>query len=59
MSAGGEIAAGVLLVLGLFTPVAAAGALAFLINELLVSMSGRPHTVVSVLPAAGHEYQIT
>jgi putative oxidoreductase len=34
-AAGGEIAAGVLLVLGLFTPLAAAGALAYLINGLL------------------------
>jgi putative oxidoreductase len=58
VSAGGEIAAGVLLVLGLFTPVAAAGALAFLINELLVSISGRPHTFSYFLPQ-GHEYQIT
>jgi putative oxidoreductase len=58
VSAGGEIAAGVLLVLGLITPVAAAGALAFLINELLVSISGRPHTFAYFLPQ-GHEYQIT
>jgi putative oxidoreductase len=58
VSAGGEIAAGVLLVLGLFTPVAAAGALAFLINELLVSISARPHTFSYFLPQ-GHEYQIT
>ncbi|PRI16452.1 DoxX family protein [Mycobacterium shigaense] len=58
VSAGGELAAGVLLVLGLFTPVAAAGALAFLINELLVSISGRPHTFAYFLPQ-GHEYQIT
>jgi putative oxidoreductase len=58
VSAGGEIAAGVLLVLGFITPVAAAGALAFLINELLVSISGRPHTFAYFLPQ-GHEYQIT
>jgi putative oxidoreductase len=58
VSAGGEIAAAVLLVLGLFTPVAAAGALAFLINELLVSISARPHTFSYFLPQ-GHEYQIT
>ncbi|WAJ46795.1 DoxX family protein [Mycobacterium sp. Aquia_216] len=58
VSAGGEVAAGLLLVLGLFTPVAAAGALAFLINELLVSISARPHTFSYFLPQ-GHEYQIT
>jgi putative oxidoreductase len=60
VSAGGEIVAGVLLVLGLFTPVAAAGALAFLINGLLATMSARPHShsLTYFLPN-GHEYQIT
>ncbi|BBY21697.1 DoxX family protein [Mycobacterium stomatepiae] len=57
VSAGGEIVAGVLLVLGLFTPVAAAGALAFLINGLLASVSARPHTFAFFLPQ-GHEYQV-
>ena len=47
VSAGGEIVAGVLLVLGLFTPVAAAGALAFLINGLLATISARPHRTPS------------
>jgi putative oxidoreductase len=59
-AAGGEIAAGVLLVLGLFTPLAAAGALAYLINSLLAGMSGQ-HNVKSFsyfLPD-GHEYEIT
>jgi len=60
VSAGGELAAGVLLVLGLFTPVAAAGALAFLINGLLASVSARPHTrTFSFFLPEGHEYQIT
>ncbi|MGO9924700.1 MAG: DoxX family protein [Mycobacterium sp.] len=60
VSAGGEVAASVLLVLGLFTPVAAAGALAFLINGLLATISARPHshTYAYFLPD-GHEYQIT
>ena len=60
VSAGGEVVAAVLLVLGLFTPVAAAGALAFLINGLLASISVRPHshTFAYFLPD-GHEYQIT
>ncbi len=60
ISAGGEIVAGVLLVLGLFTPIAAAGALAFLINGLLASASARPrsHTFTYFLPD-GHEYQIS
>ena len=50
----------ILLVLGLFTPVAAAGALAFLINGLLATVSARPHshTFPYFLPD-GHEYQIT
>ena len=60
VSAGGEIVAGVLLVLGLFTPVAAAGALAFLINGLLATISARPHShSFSFFLPDGHEYQIT
>ena len=60
VSAGGEVVAAVLLILGLFTPVAAAGALAFLLNGLLASISVRPHshTFAYFLPD-GHEYQIT
>lgn len=60
VSAGGELVAAVLLILGLFTPVAAAGALAFLLNGLLASISVRPHshTFAYFLPD-GHEYQIT
>ena len=60
VSAGGEIVSGALLVLGLFTPVAAAGALAFLINGLLVTISAKPHShnLTYFLPD-GHEYQIT
>jgi putative oxidoreductase len=60
VSAGGELVAGVLLVLGLFTPVAAAGALAFLINGLLATISARPHShSFSYFLPDGHEYQIT
>ena len=60
VSAGGEIVAGALLLLGLFTPVAAAGALAFLINGLLATISAKPHqhTFTYFLPD-GHEYQIS
>jgi putative oxidoreductase len=60
VSAGGETVSAVLLVLGLFTPIAAAGALAFLINGLLATISARPHshTFAYFLPD-GHEYQIT
>jgi putative oxidoreductase len=59
VSAGGELVAAVLLVLGLFTPVAAAGALAFLINGLLATVSARPHSQFSYFLPDGHEYQIT
>jgi putative oxidoreductase len=60
VSAGGETTAGVLLVLGLFTPIAAAGALAFLINGLLATVSARPHThVFTYFLPDGHEYQIS
>lgn len=60
VSAGGELVAGLLLILGLFTPVAAAGALAFLINGLLASVSVRPHAhTFSFFLPEGHEYQIT
>ncbi len=60
VSAGGEIVAAVLLVLGLFTPIAAAGALAFLINGMLATVSARPHShTFSYFLPDGHEYQIT
>ena len=61
MGAGGEIAAGVLLVLGLFTPLAAAAALAYLINGLLAAVVDAAGLRVSFpffLPD-GHEYQLT
>jgi putative oxidoreductase len=59
-AAGGEIAAGVLLVLGLFTPLAAAGALAYLTNSLLAGLSAQhsPKSFPYFLPS-GHEYEIT
>jgi putative oxidoreductase len=59
-AAGGEIAAGVLLVLGLFTPLAAAGALAYLTNSLLAGISAQHNgrSFPFFLPN-GHEYEIT
>jgi putative oxidoreductase len=50
----------VLLVLGLFTPLAAAGALAYLTNSLLAGMSAQhsPRSFPYFLPS-GHEYEIT
>lgn len=60
VAAGGQILAGVLLVLGLFTPLAAAGALAYLINGLLAGISAQAgsRSLPFFLPG-GHEYEIT
>ncbi len=59
-AAGTEIAAGVLLVLGLFTPLAAAAALAYLVNALLAGIvtQENPARFSFFLPE-GHEYEIT
>jgi putative oxidoreductase len=59
-AAGGEIAAGLLLVLGLWTPIAAAGVLAYLINGLLAGISAQRglRSFPFFLPD-GHEYEIT
>jgi putative oxidoreductase len=60
VAAAAQIGAGVLLVLGLFTPLAAAAALAYLINALLASVAAQPDAgyFAFFLPD-GHEYQIT
>jgi putative oxidoreductase len=59
VSAGGEIVAGVLLVLGLFTPLAAAGALAYLINGSLADMSAQSHPrSFRFFFPGGHEYEL-
>jgi putative oxidoreductase len=59
VAAGGQIAAGVLLVLGLFTPIAAAGALAYLITALLVEVSiAHDEARLSDFFTDGHEYQL-
>lgn len=56
--AGAQIGAGVLLVLGLFTPLAAAGALAYLINVLLAGISANNGALPFFLPE-GYEFEIT
>ncbi len=57
---GAQIGAGVLLVLGLFTPLAAAVALAYLINALLAAVTAAPGGgYLSFFLPDGHEYQIT
>lgn len=55
----GQIGAGVLLVLGLFTPLAAAGAVAYLINSLLAAVAAQPDKgyFAFFLPE-GHEYLV-
>lgn len=58
VGAGGLIAAGLLLVLGLFTPLAAAGALAYLINGVLAGVSAQSEHRFSLFLPGGHEHQI-
>ncbi|HYO04653.1 MAG TPA: DoxX family protein [Mycobacterium sp.] len=56
---GGQIGAGVLLVLGLFTPVAAAAAVAYLINSLLAAVAAQPDSgYFSFFLPDGHEYLV-
>ncbi|HEX2285419.1 MAG TPA: DoxX family protein [Mycobacterium sp.] len=55
----GQIAAGVLLVLGLFTPLAAAGALAYLVNGVLAeAMIAHEEARLSDFLTDGHEYKV-
>jgi putative oxidoreductase len=55
----GQIAAGLLLVLGLFTPVAAAGALAYLVTGLLAdAMAAHEEARLASFLTDGHEYKV-
>jgi putative oxidoreductase len=60
LATGTEIAAGVLLILGLFTPLAAAVALAYLVNGLLagIATQDNPRQFEFFLPD-GHEFELT
>jgi putative oxidoreductase len=59
VATGGQIAAGVLLVLGLFTPVAAAGALAYLVTGILAeAMTAHEEARLSSFLTDGHEYKV-
>ena len=59
VAAGGQIIAGVLLVLGLFTPVAAAGALAYLVNAILAeAIEAHNDARLSSFLTDGHEYEV-
>ncbi|WP_280825206.1 DoxX family protein [Mycobacterium sp. OTB74] len=60
LGTGVQIGAGVLLVLGLFTPLAAAVALAYLLNALAVAVGGQLiHGYFPYFLPDGHEYQVT
>lgn len=59
LAVGGQIAAGLLLVLGLFTPVAAAGALAYLVTGLLSeAMTAHEEARLASFLTDGHEYKV-
>ncbi|MGE2730867.1 DoxX family protein [Mycolicibacterium vaccae] len=59
VAAGGQIVAGVLLVIGLFTPVAAAGALAYLVTAILAeAMDAHNDARLSAFLTDGHEYEV-
>lgn len=55
---GGQIAAGLLLVLGLFTPLAAAGALAYFINGVLAGVASQNEGRFGLFLPDGHEYHV-
>ncbi|KIU15676.1 DoxX family protein [Mycolicibacterium llatzerense] len=60
LATGAQIGAGVLLVLGLFTPVAAAVALSYLVNALAVEVAAQPvHGYFPYFLPEGHEYLVT
>jgi putative oxidoreductase len=59
VATGGQIAAGVFLVLGLLTPVAAAGALAYLVTGLLAeAMMAHEQARLGSFLTDGHEYKV-
>ncbi|MDY6995139.1 MAG: DoxX family protein [Actinomycetota bacterium] len=59
LAAGGQIGAGVLLVVGLFTPVAAAGALAYLVTALIAEVAeANADARLSAFLTDGHEYEV-
>lgn len=59
VAAGGQIAAGILLILGVFTPVVAAGALAYLVTAILAEvMDARSEARLSAFLADGHGYEV-
>ncbi|BBZ07124.1 membrane protein [Mycolicibacterium doricum] len=59
VGAAAQIGAGLLLVLGLFAPVAAAIALAYLINALLAGVAGQSQSGFPFFLPGGFEFQVT
>lgn len=59
VATGGQLAAGVLLILGLFTPVAAAGALAYSVTGILAeAMAAHEEARLASFLTDGHEYKV-
>lgn len=59
VATGGQLAIGILLVLGLFTPVAAAAALAYLLNGALAdAMVAHEQARLATFVTDGHEYRL-
>lgn len=58
VAAGGQIVAGALLILGLFTPVVAAGALAYLVNGLLANIAAQHQHGHPKFLLDGSEYHV-
>ncbi len=59
VAAGTQITAGVLLVLGLFTPLAAAAALAYQVNTVLAGVNSDGGHNLAFFAPQGHEYDLT
>ena len=59
VAAGGQIAAGVLLVVGMFTPIAAAGALGYLVTATLAEVAqAHDDARLSAFLTDGHQYEV-
>ncbi len=59
VAAGGQIGAGVLLIVGLFTPIAAAGALAYLVTAVIAEVAdAQSDARLSRFLTDGHEYEV-
>lgn len=59
VAVGGQLGIGVLLILGLFTPLAAAAAVGYFVNSLLAVVAAQPHSgYFPFFVPEGHEYQV-